>query len=195
MVQQRSGSVWYSRPGSVRGFKSTTLRPERLANRSLNAYVSGKWKAVSRKSTGPVRSIRLSRCASTTPPPPKLAVRVTLSGNVSTAHVRVVSGSAYLRATACSRTCAALSIARTPQVAELQEPIDHPGRAVGHLLAFGLNHELRGHGLFIGIRYAGELRDFPRQGSGDRKSTRLNSSHGYISYAVFCLKKKNETCS
>src|SRR5687768_620660 len=28
---------------------------------------------------------------------------------------------------------------------------------------------------------------------GDRKSTRLNSSHGYISYAVFCLKKKNKT--
>src|SRR2546422_4295566 len=30
-------------------------------------------------------------------------------------------------------------------------------------------------------------RDLPQ----DRKSTRLNSSHGYISYAVFCLKKKN----
>src|SRR2546429_856077 len=28
----------------------------------------------------------------------------------------------------------------------------------------------------------------------DRKSTRLNSSHGYISYAVFCLKKKNKPC-
>src|SRR2546429_3107812 len=27
----------------------------------------------------------------------------------------------------------------------------------------------------------------------DRKSTRLNSSHGYISYAVFCLKKKNNS--
>src|SRR2546422_2246734 len=27
-------------------------------------------------------------------------------------------------------------------------------------------------------------------GKTDRKSTRLNSSHGYISYAVFCLKKK-----
>src|SRR2546429_5112509 len=27
---------------------------------------------------------------------------------------------------------------------------------------------------------------------GDRKSTRLNSSHGYISYAVFCLKKKKQ---
>src|SRR2546422_5687701 len=29
-------------------------------------------------------------------------------------------------------------------------------------------------------------------GRGDRKSTRLNSSHGYISYAVFCLKKKKQ---
>src|SRR3989449_2004516 len=29
-------------------------------------------------------------------------------------------------------------------------------------------------------------------GSRDRKSTRLNSSHGYISYAVFCLKKKKK---
>src|SRR2546429_5319621 len=37
----------------------------------------------------------------------------------------------------------------------------------------------------------------PRSWSGfpglsDRKSTRLNSSHGYISYAVFCLKKKKK---
>src|SRR3989304_1741905 len=32
----------------------------------------------------------------------------------------------------------------------------------------------------------------PRHPPLDRKSTRLNSSHGYISYAVFCLKKKNE---
>src|SRR5256884_119953 len=30
------------------------------------------------------------------------------------------------------------------------------------------------------------------QNEQDRKSTRLNSSHGYISYAVFCLKKKNK---
>src|SRR2546429_5788923 len=29
--------------------------------------------------------------------------------------------------------------------------------------------------------------------AADRKSTRLNSSHGYISYAVFCLKKKKKT--
>src|SRR2546422_5376012 len=31
-----------------------------------------------------------------------------------------------------------------------------------------------------------------RSSSADRKSTRLNSSHGYISYAVFCLKKKKK---
>src|SRR2546422_2724696 len=31
--------------------------------------------------------------------------------------------------------------------------------------------------------------------AGDRKSTRLNSSHGYISYAVFCLKKKKHRIS
>src|SRR5687768_18281284 len=31
-----------------------------------------------------------------------------------------------------------------------------------------------------------------RQAVQDRKSTRLNSSHGYISYAVFCLKKKKK---
>src|SRR5687768_17669408 len=37
-----------------------------------------------------------------------------------------------------------------------------------------------------GLELAG---DALRLGGGDRKSTRLNSSHGYISYAVFCLKK------
>src|SRR2546430_12960952 len=31
--------------------------------------------------------------------------------------------------------------------------------------------------------------------SGDRKSTRLNSSHSQISYAVFCLKKKKQVAS
>src|SRR2546429_4703431 len=40
--------------------------------------------------------------------------------------------------------------------------------------------------------------DIPKSGGlleskRDRKSTRLNSSHGYISYAVFCLKKKNHS--
>src|SRR2546422_1993043 len=41
-------------------------------------------------------------------------------------------------------------------------------------------------------RHARSVFGKPSPGLGvDRKSTRLNSSHGYISYAVFCLKKKN----
>src|SRR2546422_7339077 len=44
---------------------------------------------------------------------------------------------------------------------------------------------------FVGV-VAGESRQV-HAGNGDRKSTRLNSSHGYISYAVFCLKKKKNT--
>src|SRR2546422_3393789 len=44
-------------------------------------------------------------------------------------------------------------------------------------------------GQFITVPFAPRLdRHFHR----DRKSTRLNSSHGYISYAVFCLKKKKK---
>src|SRR2546429_4624697 len=49
------------------------------------------------------------------------------------------------------------------------------------------------HGGVVGVQYrldGGNL-DAERI---DRKSTRLNSSHGYISYAVFCLKKKNISC-
>src|SRR2546429_4799822 len=38
--------------------------------------------------------------------------------------------------------------------------------------------------------HEGQPEDVRIINSRDRKSTRLNSSHGYISYAVFCLKKK-----
>src|SRR3989449_3323606 len=46
-------------------------------------------------------------------------------------------------------------------------------------------------------RHVAQLAAAPRDAHGagimrDRKSTRLNSSHGYISYAVFCLKKKKK---
>src|SRR2546422_2056247 len=48
-------------------------------------------------------------------------------------------------------------------------------------------------GLF-GLRQSEKLiTALPSIQSRDRKSTRLNSSHGYISYAVFCLKKKKKT--
>src|SRR2546422_5671462 len=45
----------------------------------------------------------------------------------------------------------------------------------------------------FGIReVAGAAMYHPLTHEEDRKSTRLNSSHGYISYAVFCLKKKKQ---
>src|SRR5947209_8950715 len=59
--------------------------------------------------------------------------------------------------------------------------------------------DLLGRPLFA--RLAGDRRpdvvDHDRRplGRQDRKSTRLNSSHANISYAVFCLKKKNTTTS
>src|SRR5258705_9390488 len=44
-------------------------------------------------------------------------------------------------------------------------------------------------------KYCGICKGHPRTGVSDRKSTRLNSSHLGISYAVFCLKKKKNTKS
>src|SRR5690606_39443049 len=54
------------------------------------------------------------------------------------------------------------------------------------------------HGLQHGIARSAEPGGTPAGGGAaalgeDRKSTRLNSSHVKISYAVFCLKKKNRT--
>src|SRR5256885_13092410 len=44
-----------------------------------------------------------------------------------------------------------------------------------------------------GARRQALLQRLGQRGCGDRKSTRLNSSHLVISYAVFCLKKKKHT--
>src|SRR3712207_8040203 len=62
------------------------------------------------------------------------------------------------------------------------------GRAGAHAAAAG--GQLPGHGLALprDADPAGQVR-----GRRDRKSTRLNSSHANISYAVFCLKKKKNT--
>src|SRR5207245_4778001 len=58
----------------------------------------------------------------------------------------------------------------------------------------GLGHALRKRGKFEesvkAYQEALRLRPQYPQAESDRKSTRLNSSHGSISYAVFCLKKK-----
>src|SRR2546429_3305431 len=53
----------------------------------------------------------------------------------------------------------------------------------------------RRHGPYYQLNYVyrgKKTSRFIRREILDRKSTRLNSSHGYISYAVFCLKKKKQ---
>src|SRR5687768_17651476 len=51
----------------------------------------------------------------------------------------------------------------------------------------------RAHGVILRARRADDENEQRKR--RDRKSTRLNSSHGYISYAVFCLKKKNKNAT
>src|SRR2546422_7921150 len=51
------------------------------------------------------------------------------------------------------------------------------------------NYQFNCHGVEMGQVYTSSA--VVPDGT-DRKSTRLNSSHGYISYAVFCLKKKKK---
>src|SRR5688572_32448003 len=85
-------------------------------------------------------------------------------------------------------------------------PISHrrPGRRGGRHTVRGDLFRRRfrqrldqGRILLAGQRLAGlqrldELADPVDDGEEDRKSTRLNSSHSQISYAVFCLKKKTK---
>src|SRR5690349_22886138 len=66
-----------------------------------------------------------------------------------------------------------------------------PTRRSSDLLRLALHrrrHRRRVHRAGLGV--ARRARDGPEVRAGDRKSTRLNSSHVEISYAVFCLKKK-----
>src|SRR3989449_5759705 len=70
--------------------------------------------------------------------------------------------------------------------------------AFGKRRASRVNKAIAGHLAKAGVEAGHTLREFRARAEdlanlkvgGDRKSTRLNSSHGYISYAVFCLKKK-----
>src|SRR5690606_42105026 len=60
------------------------------------------------------------------------------------------------------------------------------GTGLGRCITQTLQHQRQWHCLFRNRRHR-------RSGTRDRKSTRLNSSHVKISYAVFCLKKKKVT--
>src|SRR5690349_23583256 len=80
-----------------------------------------------------------------------------------------------------------------PYTTLFRSPGDLERRAVEHV-ALHVDRDERGAGeQRIGVRVADAGRS-PGSGTscGDRKSTRLNSSHVEISYAVFCLKKKKK---
>src|SRR5207253_10235235 len=78
----------------------------------------------------------------------------------------------------------------------------HVSNALGDIAAvtlkrdaddFGVLHD--GAATIARINLRADLNGKVLINRGDRKSTRLNSSHVAISYAVFCLKKKNINCS
>src|SRR5690625_1798310 len=73
--------------------------------------------------------------------------------------------------------------------------VDHsvlaPGQESDYLQIFGGTRPLRGEIVFAGFGVRDSVNGINHQ-EGDRKSTRLNSSHVAISYAVFCLKKKTK---
>src|SRR3712207_7203140 len=85
---------------------------------------------------------------------------------------------------------------------EDEQPVEEPGEA-GYLSVKGdsaaayywRNHEktketMKGEWIFAGDWYRVDEDGYYWYEGRDRKSTRLNSSHANISYAVFCLKKK-----
>src|SRR5690606_42123430 len=79
-----------------------------------------------------------------------------------------------------------------PQLLHELLPLDDAG-LVEHVERLGVRHPLReAGGQLDGPR--GEHLELPHEArhQQDRKSTRLNSSHMKISYAVFCLKKKKK---
>src|SRR2546422_2221466 len=101
--------------------------------------------------------------------------------------------------TASTRTLLGLDIVGLPGVAATvpwPTGVDKPGDAadcsahvaslvLGDMGAWPVTRPSAQHASPVAVQIDGD-------DIGDRKSTRLNSSHGYISYAVFCLKKKKQ---
>src|SRR3712207_8628772 len=86
-----------------------------------------------------------------------------------------------------------------PYTTLFRSPTDKPSRSLDEvMLAMDVVDTLRHQESLVNRELSEEDRDAQllqrlRDIYRDRKSTRLNSSHANISYAVFCLKKKNKT--
>src|SRR3712207_7649090 len=77
-----------------------------------------------------------------------------------------------------------------PILAGLRDPVVGADPESAHALGDGRVRRADDHAE-AGQQGADLLEEVPGVRAQDRKSTRLNSSHANISYAVFCLKKKN----
>src|SRR5690606_41766721 len=110
---------------------------------------------------------------------PSGALRVTRSGRVRYLHSFPTRRSSDLVAVTC------IGVERHVEHNTDVEtgPADRPGRPAHEVVRIERLSRILGAQSWIRIR---------KQCDGDRKSTRLNSSHVKISYAVFCLKKKKQ---
>src|SRR2546422_2577848 len=86
-----------------------------------------------------------------------------------------------------------------PRMAELRSRVRPKLEVLGKSLAPSVSRSLGGEVFAHVAKHARRTVNPPDDtwvafspDARDRKSTRLNSSHGYISYAVFCLKKKKD---
>src|SRR5689334_21395291 len=79
------------------------------------------------------------------------------------------------------------AVANDPALSHVDAVVgaNFPGKGIGD------GSGLQDGGALVRITRDGDISDPVGGGEQDRKSTRLNSSHSSISYAVFCLKKKN----
>src|SRR2546422_4313287 len=102
-------------------------------------------------------------------PPQKLELPVRQAAAIIAAPVHALTRAKRILQ---ERALRAFGVVNVPAAHTHTGEDDLTGRAQGHRLQL-LVHDVDEHIV-----------------DGDRKSTRLNSSHGYISYAVFCLKKK-----
>ena len=114
---------------------------------------------------------------------PSMFMRHSRYASVSTVHTLILL---FCFCFCCFCFCFFFLMTRRPPRSTLF-PYTTLFRSLQHKLRSNINNYQTSITLLNAIK---TTRNYNKNNYQDRKSTRLNSSHGYISYAVFCLKKK-----